>query len=148
MAKVPYAIYKNESAGRPTLYLRCQHHQTLGFDDLCRHVSHVVHLEPAILRGIIETTLNEAYRHCLRGFRVELGDRKLSLYPQVRKSMPAEVDEETGEILWPDTEDFIPQGDDGRLECEVHKRWNQHFRSDVHWERIRYEDPNRKGRKR
>lgn len=139
MAAVPYLLNRQTKAGRPSVYCRVQHRQTLTFDDLCQHAAHTVHLPPAMLRAYIQATLDEAYRLVKQGFRVELGDRCLSLYAQVRKAVPVEVDEETGEILWPaSSEDIIPQGRDGRVECEVHKRLNRRFRSEVHWERAKY----------
>ena len=135
MAKVPYELKRNTSAGRPSVYCRASHYQTLTFDDICRSASHIVYVPPAMLRGYVQAVLDEAYLQVRRGNRVELGDRCLSLYAQVHHSVKATVDRETGEILWPDDDDIIPRGRDGRVECEVHKRLNRTFRSEVHWER-------------
>lgn len=147
MAKVPYLLYRNEKAGTPSVYCRVQHHQTLTFDDLCRSAAKGMGLHPDMMKAYVQAALDEAYRQVKRGFRVELGDRFLSLYAQVRHAVPAEVDPETGAVQWPDTEDIVPTGDDGRLECEVHKRANMIFRNEVHWERARYDyRPKRKKR--
>ena len=117
------------------MYCRVQHHQTLTFDDLCKAAAGTVHIQPALMKAYVQAALDEAYLLVKRGFRVEMGDRFLSLYAQVHHSVKATVDRETGEILWPDDDDIIPRGRDGRVECEVHKRLNRTFRSEVHWER-------------
>lgn len=135
MATVKYKQYRNTKAGRPSVYCRVQQHQVITFDDICRHASATIGASAAIIRAHVQAVLDAAYMEVCRGNRVDLGDRFLSLYPQVRCSVPAKVDPDTGEIFWPRPEEVSPTGRQGRLECEVHKHLNKHFRHDVHWER-------------
>ena len=107
MAKVPYELKRNTSAGRPSVYCRASHYQTLTFDDICRSASHIVHVPPAMLRGYVQAVLDEAYLQVRRGQRVELGDRFLSLYAQVHHSEkaaefrePATIDAVFNMLCW------------------------------------------------
>ena len=131
---IKYRLYRNKRAGTPSIYCRVQQDQTMDFDRLCRKVSPVVQVHPGVVKAVIDAVLDEACDLVEQGYRVEIGEKRLSLYAQVRHSVRAEVGAD-GIVRWPDTEDIIPQGKDGRLECEVHKHWNRDFRSRAHWVR-------------
>ena len=129
MATVKYTQRRNTAAGRPSVYCRVQQHQVITFDDICRLASANIGTSAAVIRAHVQAVLDAAYMEVL------LGDRFLSVYPQVRHTVYADVDRETGEIRWPEPGDVVPSGKHGRVECEVHKRLNKDFRSKVHWER-------------
>ena len=135
MATVKYILNRNKSAGSPSVYCRVQQHQVITFDDICRLASANIGTSAAVIRAHVQAVLDAAYMEVLRGNRVDIGNRFLSVYPQVRHTVYADVDRETGEIRWPEPGDVVPSGKHGRVECEVHKRLNKDFRSKVHWER-------------
>lgn len=135
MATVKYKQYRNTTAGKPSVYCRVQQHQVLTFDDICRLASANIGASPALIRAHVQAVLDAAYLEVLRGNRVDIGDRFLSLYPQVRCSVTAKVDPDTGKVQWPRPDEVVPTNKQGRLECEVHKHLNKLFRYDVHWER-------------
>ena len=135
---VDYVIYRNEREGtRPSAYCRVQQWQTLPVEKLCQEAAMALGMNAGMVQVVLQQVMDEAMRYALEGFRVELGKKRLSLYPQVRHAVRATVDEDTGEILWPTSDQMVPVRADGRLECEVHKSWNRDFRRKVHWERAK-----------
>jgi hypothetical protein len=80
----------------------------------------------------VQAALDEAYYVATGfGYRVDLGDQRLSLYVQVSKSVAATEDPTTGETLWPKDSELTPRRENASLQCEVHKAWNKRLRKEV-----------------
>lgn len=133
---VKYRIVRHERTEPKTASVRAQHGQAMSFDKLCERTSQRVKLATKdVVKMIVEAALDEAYYVATNfGFRVDIGDKRLSLYVQAKKTVAAGTDPDTGETVWPADRDMRPQGCDGSLKCEVHKSWNQQLREEVEWE--------------
>jgi hypothetical protein len=108
----------------------------MSFEKLCERTSRTVRLvTPEVVKMIVQAALDEAYYVAAGfGYRVDLGDQRLSLYVQVSKSVAAVTDPETGETVWPKDSDMTPRRENASLRCEVHKSWNKRLRKEVEFD--------------
>lgn len=134
---VRYRIVKHERTKPKTASVRVQHGQAMSFDKLCERTSQRIKLATKdVVKMIVQAALDEAYDVATgMGFRVDIGDKRISLYVQAKKSLAASIDLETGETIWPNDRELRPLGSNGSLKCEVHKSWNQQLREEVEWEK-------------
>ena len=133
---VRYRIVKHERTKPKTASVRAHHGQVMSFERLCERTSERIRLaSPDVVRMIVQAALDEAYdvAHGY-GYRVDLGEKRLSLYVQVSKSVAAHEDPETGETVWPTNTEMTPRRDNASLQCEVHKSWNKRLRKEVTFE--------------
>ena len=133
---VSYRIVRHERTEPPTASARVHHGQVVSFDKLCEYTSMSIKVAPpGVVKMIVQAALDEAlYLAEGLGRRVDIGDKRLSLYVQVHKSVAAQRDPDTGDIRWPADRELRPARGDASLKCEVHKSWNRDFRRKVHWE--------------
>ena len=133
---VRYRIVRHERTEPKTASVRAQHGQVMSFDKLCQRTSQTVRLAtPDVVKMIVQAALDEAhYVATTFGFRVDIGDKRLSLYVQASKSVAAGTDSETGETVWPTPTEMSPSREDASLQCEVHKSWNKRLRKEVAFE--------------
>lgn len=133
---VRYRIVRHERTRPKTASVRAQHGQVMSFDKLCERTSRTVRLAPPeVVKMIVQAALDEAYYVAtVFGYRVDLGDQRLSLYVQVSKSVAATEDSETGETVWPKDSEMKPRRENASLQCEVHKSWNKRLRKEVEFD--------------
>ena len=133
---VRYRIVRHERTRPKTASVRAQHGQVMSFDKLCERTSRTVRLAPPeVVKMIVQAALDEAYYVAtVFGYRVDLGDQRLSLYVQVSKSVAATEDSETGETVWPKDSEMTPRRENASLQCEVHKSWNKRLRKEVEFD--------------
>ena len=130
---VRYRIVRHERTRPKTASVRAHHGQVMSFEQLCERTSQAVRLAtPEVVRMIVQAALDEAYYVATGyGYRVDLGDQRLSLYVQVSKSVAATEDPVTGETVWPKDSELTPRRENASLQCEVHKAWNKKLRREV-----------------
>lgn len=134
MSTIRYRLKRNEAI--KTTYAEIVRSTTnITFDDLCDETADYIGQPKELVRAIGEALMKVAYRNVRKGFRVEIADM-LSFYAKVHKSVVDKIDPSTGEIIPPTPDELTPNGRDGELRCEVHKKINKHFCNNVHWERV------------
>lgn len=133
---VSYRIVRHERTEPPTASARVHHGQVVSFDKLCEYTSMSIKVAPpSVVKMIVQAALDEAlYLAEGLGRRVDIGDKRLSLYVQVHKSVAAQRDPDTGDIRWPADRELRPARGDASLKCEVHKSWNQDLRRKVEFD--------------
>ena len=133
---VRYRIVRHERTRPKTASVRAQHGQVMSFDKLCKRTSETIRIAtPDVVKMIVQAALDEAYYVATGfGYRVDLGDQRLSLYVQVSKSVAARTDPATGETVWPADREMTPRRRDASLQCEVHKAWNKQLRREVEFD--------------
>ena len=83
MAKVKYYAKENSSIGTHSFYAVPIPNGTLTFDELLDEAMDGKSVEPSIAKACVTEFMKAVKRNVLKGFRCQLGDNFLTVYPNI-----------------------------------------------------------------
>ena len=95
MAKVKYYAKENSSIGTHSFYAVPIPNGTLTFDELLDEAMDGKSVEPSIAKACVTEFMKAVKRNVLKGFRCQLGDNFLTVYPNIQLSVKDTEDPET-----------------------------------------------------
>ena len=136
MAKIKYYGKENTKVGRHSYYAVPMPNGLLEFDEVCEEACRNTSIEPAIMRAAVMQYMKAVQVNVLKGFRVQLGEHFLIVYPNLNASVKDEVDEH-GNVIQPATLDMLSaRKGKSRLGCSVAVKFSQEFAQKVTWQKV------------
>ena len=130
MAKVKYIAKENTKIGTHSFYAAPVFAGTLTTDELLEEALDGKSIEPSVARAAITEYMKAVQRNVMKGFRCQLGDQFLTIYPNIQLS----VKDKDGTVA---TADMLNAANGkSRLGCTVSTRFSQEFASQVQWQKV------------
>ena len=103
MAKVKYYAKENSTIGTHSFYAVPIPNGTLTFDELLDEAMDGKSVEPSIAKACVTEFMKAVKRNVLKGFRCQLGDNFLTVYPNIQLSVkdPARILLFSENPMWP-----------------------------------------------
>ena len=136
MAKVKYYGKENKKVGTHSFYAVPVSNGLVEFDDVCEEACRNTSIEASIMRAAVTEYMRTVQRNVLKGFRVQVGEHFLIVYPNLFASVKDEVDK-NGNVTKPATLDMLSaKKGKSRLGASVAIKFSQEFAQKVSWQKI------------
>ena len=137
MAKVKYYAKENTKTGTHSFYAVPVPNGTLTFDELLQEAMDGKSVEPSIARACVTEFMKAVKRNVLKGFRCQLGDQFLTVYPNLQLSV--KDTEKDGKTVVATADMLNAANGKSRLGCTVAAKFSREFADEVSWQKV---DPN------
>ena len=130
MAKIKYQAKENTTVGAHSFYSVPVLNGTLTYDELLEQAAEKTSIEPEILRASVDLYMKAIKDSVLRGFRCQLGNSFLTVYPTLKgsvKDTPTHV---------ATAADLKAQNCRSRLGCTVAVAFSDEFEKNVSWQKV------------
>lgn len=134
MAKVKYYAAENKTVGTHSFYAVPVPNGTLSFDELLEEAMDGKSVEPSIARACVTEFMKAVKRNVLKGFRCNLGDNFLTVYPNIQLSVKDR--EEGGKTVVATAEMLTAANAKSRLGCTVAAKFSKEFADSVSWQKV------------
>ena len=136
MAKVKYYAKENSSIGTHSFYAVPIPNGTLTFDELLDEAMDGKSVEPSIAKACVTEFMKTVKRNVLKGFRCQLGDNFLTVYPNIQLSVKDTEDPETHAPIVATAEMLNAANGKSRLGCTVAAKFSRQFSDEVSWQKV------------
>ena len=130
MAKVKYYAKENTKLGTHSFYAVPVPNGTLTFDEVCDEACRNTSIEPSIMKAAVAEYMKAVQANVLKGFRVPVGDKFLTVYP----NLTASVKDADGKVVT--AKDLTANKGKSRLGASVAVKFSQEFAANVSWQKI------------
>lgn len=136
MAKIRYFVRENSRLGRHSYYAVPYPNGTLTFQELCEEACENTSIEYPVMVAAVSFFIKVVQRNLLKGYRTQLGDDFVTLYPNISLSVKDEVDEH-GNVVKAATAKMVTAANaKSRLGATVHPKFSSVFASNVSWQKV------------
>lgn len=135
MAKLKYYIKEAISNHVHYCYAIPVANGTLSFDELCEEACENTSIEPSIMRAAITEYMKVVKRNVLKGFRVPLGEKFITVYPNLQASLKDSTDKD-GNTVVAKPEDLNANKGKSRLGATVSAKFSLQFANEVSWQKV------------
>ena len=136
MAKVKYYAKENTSIGTHSFYAVPIPNGTLTFDELLEEAMDGKSVEPSIAKACVTEFMKAVKRNVLKGFRCQLGDNFLTVYPNLQLSVKDTEDPKTHEPIVATADMLNASNGKSRLGCTVATKFSRQFSDEVSWMKV------------
>lgn len=134
--KVKYYARENTKVGTHSFYAQPIPNGTYGFERLCEAAAENTTIEAHTIRAAVLEYMKVAKARLLDGFRVEVGDKFVTLYPNLRASV-ADTKNEDGSIKKAATaDDLRATTSRSRVGATVNAEFSRQFALAVSWQKV------------
>ncbi len=134
MAKVKYQAKENTKVGTHSFYASPVFAGTLTTDELLEEALDGKSIEPSVARAAITEYMKAVQRNVMKGFRCQLGESFLTIYPNLQLSVK-DVEKDGTTIVA--TADMLNASNGkSRLGCTVSTKFSQEFAANVQWQKV------------
>lgn len=134
MAKIRYQARENKKTGTHSFYAQPVFAGTLTMVELCHEAFDGKAIEESTAKAAIEEFMKAVQRNVLKGFRCQIGEKFLTVYPNLQLSVKDR--EENGKKVVATAEMLSAANATSRLGCTVHPKFTQTFASEVSWQKV------------
>lgn len=135
MAKVKYFAKENTKVGTHSFYAVPVPNGTLTFEEVCQEACENTTIEPSIVRAAVTEYMKVVKRNLLKGFRVPLGEKFITVYPNLTLSVKDHKDKDGNDVVA--TAKMLNAGNGkSTLGATVHQKYSQQFANEVSWQKI------------
>lgn len=136
MAKVKYYAKENTKLGTHSFYAVPVPNGTLTFDEVCEEACRNTSIEPTIMKAAVAEYMKTVQSNVLKGFRVPVGDKFLTVYPNLNASVK-DVKDASGKVTEVATAKALTANKGkSRLGASVSVKFSQEFAANVSWQKI------------
>lgn len=135
MAKIDYTWNENTKTGTHSFYARPISKGTLSMKELAEEALGNTSIEPSIGKAAIEEFMRTVMREVQRGFRCQIGEKFLTIYPTLELSVK-DHENEKGETVVAKAEMLNAANAYSRLGCTVHPDFSKQFAKNVSWRKV------------
>ena len=93
-------------------------------------------VEPSIAKACVTEFMKAVKRNVLKGFRCQLGDNFLTVYPNIQLSVKDTEDPKTHEPIVATAEMLNAANGKSRLGCTVAAKFSRQFSDEVSWQKV------------
>lgn len=134
MAKIKYQAKENTKVGTHSFYASPVFAGTLTTDEILEEALDGKSIEPSVAKAAITEYMKAVQRNVMKGFRCQLGEQFLTIYPNLSLSVK---DEEKNGVTTVATADMLNAANGkSRLGCTVSPRFSSEFAANVSWQKI------------
>ena len=135
MAKIRYCAKENSRVGTHSIYGKAIPTGKLSFKELCEEACEDNTYSVEEMQGCVSKFMKAVQREALRGWRCQLGEDFLTIFPQIDASIKDYTDKE-GNLVVVTADMLTAVGAKSRLGCSVHKKFSAKFASEVSWQKV------------
>lgn len=135
MAKVKYQAKENTKVGTHSFYASPVFAGTLTTDEILDEALDGKSIEPSIARAAITEYMRAVQRNVMKGFRCQLGDNFLTIYPNLQLSVK-DKEQTDGTTLVATADMLNAANGKSRLGCTVSTKFSQEFAASVQWQKV------------
>lgn len=136
MSKIQFYVDENTTTGRHSFFAKTKPYQRLEFDEVAESACAGTSIEPDIMKAAVGLYMKKAQELLKQGNRVALGDKFITLVPQVRCSVK-DVLNQDGTVKTAATAEMVkPTKQDAIIGATVSTVFSDEFRQSVSWQRV------------
>ena len=136
MAKLKYYAKENLKIGSHSFYAVPVPNGTLNFSEVCDEACRNTSIEPSLMRAAVTEYMKAVQLNVLKGFRVQVGEHFLVVYPNLSISVKDEKDKD-GQVTKVATAKMVNANKGkSRLGATVAIKFSQEFAQNVSWQKI------------
>ncbi len=136
MSKIQFYVDENTTTGRHSFFAKTKPYQRLEFDEVAESACAGTSIEPDIMKAAVGLYMKKAQELLKQGNRVALGEKFITLVPQVRCSVK-DVLNQDGTVKTAATAEMVkPQKQDAIIGATVSTVFSDEFRQSVSWQRV------------
>jgi len=135
MTKVKYYAKENTKLGTHSFYAVPVPNGTLTFDEVCEEACRNTSIEPTIMKAAVAEYMKTVQSNELKGFRVPVGEKFLTVYPNLNASVKDTKDKE-GKVTVATAKMLTANKGKSRLGASVAVKFSQKFAANVSWQKI------------
>ena len=136
MPKIRYSAKENKRVGTHSYYAQAIPTGKLSFRELCEEACEDNTYSIEEMTGCVSRFMKTIQREALRGWRCQLGEDFLTIFPQIDASVKDYTDPETGQLVVATAEMLTANNAHSRLGCSVHKKFSAKFATEVQWQKV------------
>ncbi len=130
MAKIKYQAKENTKVGTHSFYAVPVFAGTLTTDEILEEALDGKSIEVSVAKAAIAEYMKAVQRNVMKGFRCQLGDQFLTIYPNLQLS----VKDADGVVATADMLHAI--NGKSRLGCTVSTKFSSEFAANVSWQKV------------
>lgn len=135
MLKLRYAAKENRSFDTHSFYAVPVPFGTVSFDEVCKEACQDLSIEVSIMKAAVTEYMRAVQANLKRGFRVQVGESFITVYPRLDVSVKDKEDEEGNQIVA--TADMVTANKGkSRLGATVATKFSQEFAKNVSWQKV------------
>lgn len=136
MAKCKYTVKENTRMGTHSFYAHPELNGKLEFQDLLEEACENTSIEISIMRAAVTEYMKAVKRNVLKGFRCDIGDNFLTVYPNIYCSVKDELNPD-GTVKTPaDPKKVNARNAVSKLGASVSKKFSNEFAMQVSWQKV------------
>lgn len=136
MAKVKYYAKENKNVGTHSWYAVPVPNGTLTFDELCDEACENTSIEPSLMKAAVTEYMKVVKRNVLKGFRVPVGEKFITVYPNLNMSVK-DVKDADGNVTTAATAKMVNANKGrSRMGASVSINFSREFAQNVSWQKI------------
>lgn len=134
MSKIKYKACENKKTGTHSFFAQPVYNGTLTMKELCKEAFDGKAIEESTAKAAIEEFMKAVQRNLLKGFRCQIGEDFLTVYPNLQLSVK---DKEVNGQQVVATADMLKATNAvSRLGCTVHPKFSKSFAMSVQWQKV------------
>lgn len=133
--KIPYYVRENNKVGTHSVFAQPQSKGTYGFERMCKKAAEKTTIEPHTVRAAVEEYINIAKEALKEGYRVDIGQDFVQLYPNLRGSLKDELNADGTVKRAVTPKDLKIQHLKSRVGATVDPDFSDEFAKAVSWQR-------------
>lgn len=134
MAKIKYQAKENTKVGTHSFYASPIFAGTLTTDEILEEALDGKSIEASVAKAAITEYMKAVQRNVMKGFRCQLGDNFLTIYPNLQLSV--KDTEKDGTTIVATADMLNASNGKSRLGCTVSNKFSQEFASSVQWQKV------------
>ena len=137
MAKIQFYVDENSKTGTHSFFAKTKPYQRLEFGEVAESACQGTSIEPEVMKAAVALYMKKAQELLKQGNRVALGEKFITLVPQVKCSVKDELAADGVTVKKAATADMVkPQKQDAYIGATVSSVFSDDFRNSVSWQRV------------
>lgn len=135
MAKIKYTAKENTKVGTHSFYAVPIPTGKLSFQELCEEACEDNTYSIEEMRGCVSKFMRAVQREVLRGWRCNLGDDFLTIYPNLKASVK-DYEDKDGNLVVATAKMVTANNAKSRIGCTVSQKFSFQFAQSVSWQKV------------
>jgi len=131
--KIDYYAKENTKLGTHSFYPVPIPNGTYGFEQICEQASKNTTIEAHTIAAAVKEYMRVVQEKLCDGFRAEVGQKFITLGPNLRGSVKDTKDEKTGQVTVVTAKDLTANKCKSRVSATVHPAFSDRFEESVSW---------------
>ena len=133
--KIHYSARENRNFDTHSFYAVAVPFGTVSFDEVCQEACEDLSIEVSIMKAAVTEYMRAVQANLKRGFRVQVGESFLTVYPKLVMSVKDTEDDEGNQVVA--TADMVTANrGKSRLGASVATKFSQEFAKNVSWQKV------------